>query len=123
MAKGAKRTQRLAKQREPQLVEGPRNLLVLRGPTSSEILNDAMKDLAALKKPNVKALTRKNDVRPFEDASSLEFLATKNDCAAFLVTSHSKKRPHNLVLVRATCLTGPRGHHGHRTRGSALRRV
>ncbi len=52
-----------------------------------------------LKKPDVRQLTRNNDVRPFEDPSSLEFLAEKNECAAFLYCSHSKKRPNNLVLV------------------------
>ena len=101
MVKGAKRAQREAAKRAPALVEGPRNLLLLKGPASSEIVNDVMRDLSLLKKPAVKALTRKNDIRPFEDASSLEFLADKNDCSAFLLVSHTKKRPHNLVLVSA----------------------
>ena len=99
MGKGLKRAARIAAKREPQLVEGSKCLLLLKGPSSSEILNEAMKDLAALKKPDIRSLSRKNDIRPFEDASSLEFLATKNDCAAFLMTSHSKKRPHSLILV------------------------
>ena len=41
-----------------------------------------------------------NEVLPFEDANSLEFLASKNDCSLFALGSHSKKRPHNLVLGR-----------------------
>jgi ribosome production factor 2 len=53
-----------------------------------------------LKMPEAKRLTRKNDIRPFEDATSLEFLCEKNECAAFLYHSHNKKRPHNLVLGR-----------------------
>ncbi len=48
----------------------------------------------------MRQLSRKNDIRPFEDASSLEFLCEKNECAAFLYTSSNKKRPHNLVLGR-----------------------
>lgn len=55
---------------------------------------------ALLKKPELKQLTRKNEIRPFEDAASLEFLCEKNECAAFLYSSHNKKRPNNLVLVR-----------------------
>jgi hypothetical protein len=55
-----------------------------------------------LKKPEVKQLSRKNDIRPFEDTSSLEFLCERNECAAFIYATHNKKRPHNLVLVRRT---------------------
>lgn len=91
---------RRAREREPKLVEGPKQLLVLKGPTSSQIVNDVMKDLRQIKAPDVKGLSRKNDIRPFEEASSLEFLCDKNECAAFLYGSHSKKRPHNVVLGR-----------------------
>jgi ribosome production factor 2 len=45
-------------------------------------------------------LSRKNEIRPFEDTSSLEFLMDKNECALFCFASHSKKRPHNLILGR-----------------------
>ena len=91
---------RRARSKEAKLVEGPKQLLALKGPASSAILNEVLTDLIMLKKPDAKALTRKNDIRPFEDASSLEFLCDKNECSAFLYASHSKKRPHNLVLVR-----------------------
>ena len=87
------------RKRESQLIEGGKNLLVLRGTTSSETIAGVATDLAMLKKPNVRLLTRKNDIHPMEDASSLEFLLQKNDCSAFLFSSHSKKRPDNLVLV------------------------
>lgn len=52
-------------------------------------------------------LNRKNDIRPFEDVTSLEFLLDKNDCALFAVGTHNKKRPLNLVMVRA-CTTSVR---------------
>ena len=48
-------------------------------------------------------LTRKNDkVRPFEPGgeTELEHLAQRADAGLFLLDSHSKKRPHNLVLGR-----------------------
>lgn len=46
--------------------------------------------------------TRKNEVRPFEPGgeASLEFYAQRSDCALVALGSHSKKRPHNLVLAR-----------------------
>ena len=52
-----------------------------------------------LLKPNAKMLSRKNEIRPFEDATSLEFLMDKNDCALFAFGNHSKKRPQNLIMV------------------------
>jgi hypothetical protein len=95
----SKRIARILAKREPQLAEPPRGLLALRGSNTSETGTAALRDLVALKKPHAKVLSRKNLVRPFEDATSIEFLAEKNDCAAFVYASNSKKRPDNLVLV------------------------
>ena len=43
---------------------------------------------------------RHNAVHPFEDAVPLELLCGKNDASLFAFGTHSKKRPHNLVLGR-----------------------
>lgn len=94
------RAVRAMRKREPKLIEGDRKLLGIRGPATSQIGVDAMKDLVTLKKPDAKLLSRKNDIRPLEDATSIEFLAERNDCSAYVYTSHNKKRPHNLVLGR-----------------------
>ena len=53
-----------------------------------------------LKNPHCKKLSRKNDIRPFEDMESLTFLTEKNDCSLFAFANHSKKRPNNLTLGR-----------------------
>lgn len=63
-------------------------------------MNDVLLDLALLSKPNVKLMQRKNDILPFEDANSLEFLGTKNKCSVFGLVSNTKKRPNNLIMVR-----------------------
>jgi len=97
--KGA-RGLRAQKRREPQLVEGKRRTLALRGPNTSAVSGSALADLIKLLKPDVKALSRSNPILPFEEASSLEFLCEKNECSAFVYASHNKKRPHNLVLGR-----------------------
>ena len=59
-----------------------------------------MSDIALLLKPYNKNFNRKNEVLPFEDPNSLEFLCEKNDCSTFLLGTHSKKRPDNIVVGR-----------------------
>ncbi|KAG8892970.1 rRNA-binding ribosome biosynthesis protein rpf2, partial [Tulasnella sp. 403] len=54
----------------------------------------------ALKKPHSIPFSKKNEVRPFEDATSLEFWAKKNDASLFVVASNTKKRPNGLTFVR-----------------------
>ena len=54
----------------------------------------------ALKRPNAISFSKKNAVRPFEDASSLEFWAQKNDASMFIVGQSTKKRPHGMTFVR-----------------------
>lgn len=81
------------------LIERSKKILFLKGRHTSQSINDIMKDLVIISKPNNKTLTRKNDILPFEDPNSLEFLGPKNDCGMFALFSHSKKRPNNLVLV------------------------
>lgn len=77
-----------------------KRVLLLKGKSSSQIMNDVLLDMTMLTKPNNKALNRNNDILPFEDVNSLEFLGEKNKCAMFTLVSHTKKRPNNLVMVR-----------------------
>ena len=72
----------------PQLIEGDRSLLGLRGPAASAVAIAAMRYLVSLKRTDGRMLVRKNDIRPFEDASSLEFLLERNRCSSFVMASH-----------------------------------
>lgn len=54
----------------------------------------------ALKRPNAISFSKKNVVRPFEDASSLEFWSKKNDASMFVLGQSTKKRPNGLTFVR-----------------------
>jgi hypothetical protein len=95
------RAQRIAKKKAPKAVENTKQAIFLRGSKTSELVGDVMKDLFGLRKPHGVMMQRKNDnMHPFDDAASLEFLAGKNDCSIFCVANHSKKRPHNLVVGR-----------------------
>lgn len=46
-------------------------------------------------------LTQKNDILPFEDTVQIEKLLQKHDSSLFFFSSHTKKRPNNLVLGKS----------------------
>jgi len=94
------RTKRALAEKAPKLVENTKQCLLLKGPKSSNIVQSVLKDIHSLKKPDSKLFQKKNLTRPFEDPGSVEFLGKQNDCSLFAYVSHSKKRPHNLVLGR-----------------------
>jgi ribosome production factor 2 len=54
----------------------------------------------ALKRPDVISFSKKNNIHPFEDPSSLEFWAEKNDASLFVIGQSTKKRPNGLVFAR-----------------------
>jgi ribosome production factor 2 len=97
--KRSARGERILKKQGPLLVENDKKVLVIKGHKTSAIINDLLKDLAKLFKPLSKVLSKKNDILPFEDINSLEFLSQKNDCSLFTLGSHTKKRPNNLIIV------------------------
>jgi len=94
------RTKRFLENKGPQIVENPKSTLFLKYTSTSEILNLVLADIHSLKRPLATKFSKKNDIHPFEDASSLEFFSEKNDTSLMLYGSHSKKRPHCLTLVR-----------------------
>ena len=96
------KTQRYLKTTEPQLKEGGKRCLLLKGTRCSQAMGIVLKDMRAMLAPNAKLLTKKNAVVAFETdgQSSLEFLSTKNDCSLFAIASTNKKRPNNLVFGR-----------------------
>lgn len=81
-------------------MENAKTCLFLRGTSCSQRVQDALGDLHALRQPLAKKFTKKNAVRPFEDASSLEFFSDKNDASLLVFGCSQKKRPHALTFVR-----------------------
>ncbi|XP_014369568.1 ribosome production factor 2 homolog [Papilio machaon] len=86
--------------KEPKPVEGPKQCIFLQGRNPSDKTRKLLKDVYELKKPDAAFLSRKNDFVPFEDASLIEKMCYKKEAALFGVGSHSKKRPHNIILGR-----------------------
>eukprot|EP00164_Ancoracysta_twista_P002372 GFYU01003142.1.p1 GENE.GFYU01003142.1~~GFYU01003142.1.p1 ORF type:complete len:304 (-),score=88.45 GFYU01003142.1:55-966(-) len=95
-----RRGKKFLENRAPKVVENPKSALILKGANTSEVVTAALKDLYLLKKPLAVKFQRKNQVRPFEDETSLEFFSQKSDCSLFVFGSHQKKRPNNLVFGR-----------------------
>ncbi|GMI04596.1 hypothetical protein TrRE_jg3789 [Triparma retinervis] len=91
---------RYLKSVEAQIHEGAKAALLLKGTRCSEVMGNVLKDLRAMKAPDAKLLTKKNEINLFQDATSIEFLCTKNDTSVFALASHNKKRPNNLILGR-----------------------
>ena len=97
------KAKRAVEKRLPRTVETLKKALLLHGGKTSAVVKAFLTDVGSLKKGESLKLSRSNDtVRPFETGgeASLEFLARKADTSLFLLGSHSKKRPHNLVLGR-----------------------
>lgn len=88
--------------RLPKIIETPKQLLALKGHSTSNIVSAILSDLHILKKPYCKKLQRKNEILPFEAGGEahLENLSRLNDCSLFALVNHTKKRPHNLILGR-----------------------
>jgi len=95
-----KRGERFLLNREPKVVENVKSAMFVKGPKTSEVVNKVLHDLFMLKKPDAVMLKKHNRKRPFEDESEVNFLSEKNDCSLFAFGTHSKKRPHNLIIGR-----------------------
>jgi len=94
------RVKRVLEKREPKIFENDKTAMFIKGGQTSEVVSQTLKELAILKKPLSNIFHRRNIMRPFDDQTSIEFFAKKTDSSLFVFGSHSKKRPHNLVIGR-----------------------
>lgn len=92
--------------RAPKLVENPKRSILMKGKKSSELLNTLMRELHAMRGNDMSQLLMRkaHDICPMDDISMIERTSTKYDASLFVVGSHQKKRPHNLVMGR--CFDG-----------------
>ena len=96
---------RQEERRAPKLIENDKHVLIFKGPSSSEIINNFFLDVYQLKKPCSHKLQRFNEIKPFDGTGTngidgVRFLCDKQDTSLFLTCSHNKKRPNNVVLGR-----------------------
>jgi hypothetical protein len=82
-------------------VEDRKRTLLLHGPKCPLPLHSVLKTFYTLTKPHSVLLNKKNEnIHPFENVESLEFLATKNECGLVVWGSSSKKRPNAVTILR-----------------------
>jgi len=89
--------------REPKIHENVKTGMFIKGHKTSQLVNDVLRDLCSLKKPNAQKYNKKKKNKttgPFEDETTIEFFATKCDASLFMYGLHTKKRPHNLIIGR-----------------------
>lgn len=94
------RGKRFLENRGSKLVENTKSAIFIRGSNANNTVLKAMKNLCSLKRPHSVFFNKKNEMKPFEDQTALEFMTQKNDASHFVLGTHSKKRPNNLVIGR-----------------------
>lgn len=94
------RGKRFLQNRESKLIENTKTAIFIRGSSANNIIVNAMKNMCSLKRPEAVFFNKKNEMKPFEDQTSLEFMTQKSDASHFVFGSNSKKRPNNLVFGR-----------------------
>jgi ribosome production factor 2 len=94
------RGKRALKARQPQIVERTKKVLLMRGHATNGAVHTLLGDFKVLLAPHVHAFTRNNDIKPFEDYTQVERFVEQFSCGMFLLGSHTKKRPLNLVIGR-----------------------
>ncbi len=87
-------------EKDSKWIENGKQVVFLKASKTSQIIVDCMAELYALKMPMCIKFHKRNDIRPFEDSASLEFLSQKTDASLLVLASHSKKRPHQFCFVR-----------------------
>jgi ribosome production factor 2 len=98
------RGKRVLQRRDPQLLEGAKQAVFVRGTTTSQLGTACLQALYALKKQHSVMLSKRNDLHPFDygkNEPAVEFLMQRNDASLMCLHTHSKKRPHTLTFVRS----------------------
>lgn len=97
------KAKRILEAREPQLHEGPKRCIMVRGNKSSAVQVEFMRDLCIMRgfdEANKIYLRKTVEIHPFEEIGPLEQRCVKNDCSLFVVSTNQKKRPENMVFGR-----------------------
>ena len=86
--------------KESKKIENGKQVVFMKASKTSQIIIDCMAELYNMKVPLGIKFVKRNDIRPFEDSASVEFISQKSDASLMVLASHSKKRPHQFCFVR-----------------------
>lgn len=95
-----KRGKRFLENRESKVIENNKLSMFIKGGRTSETITKSLKQFYMLKRPHSLMLSKKNILRPFDDAKPLEYLSEKNDASLIMFGCSSKKRPNSLIMAR-----------------------
>jgi ribosome production factor 2 len=89
--------------RAPQIIEGPKKSIFMRGKKTSQKVLDLMRDLHLQRGSSDLSklfLRTSYDIHPFDDIGAIEQQANKQGSHLFACGTHQKKRPDNLIFGR-----------------------
>ena len=88
---------RALKRKEPVEEEGAKTAIFCKATTSSQVVNELQKDLFSLKKPDAKMFGKKNEIHPFEDYKTFEFLCKFSLCLGLSEVSERVHLPISII--------------------------
>lgn len=93
---------KIIESREAKISENAKKSILVKGNKTSAMITELIKDLHTLRGSDASKLfmRKSHDIHPFEDIGTLEQMANKSDCSLFVLGSHQKKRPDNLIFGR-----------------------
>lgn len=96
------KVKKILERKESILQNDPKHTLFMKGNKCSQVVTNSMRELHKMRDMFISKclLQKKNNIQPFEDASSIEFIADKNDAGFVCFGSHNKKRPNNMIIHR-----------------------
>jgi ribosome production factor 2 len=93
---------KILESRESKTVENNKSSILVKGNKTSLMITELIKDLHTLRGTDMSKLfmRKSHDIHPFEDIGMIEQMAVKQDSSLFVLGSHQKKRPDNLIFGR-----------------------
>ncbi|KAG2383657.1 hypothetical protein C9374_004328 [Naegleria lovaniensis] len=99
--KAKRKATKLLEERKPKVIEDPKKSLILSGRKVNKELKTLLQDLHRLRSPFSTNFTQQlHDLLPFEEVQPLEKYVKSEDTSLFLIGSHTKKRPNNIIMGR-----------------------
>jgi len=93
---------KIMESKEAKLIEDLKKSIIMKGMKTSQTVMDLMKDLHLQRGTDLSKLFLRTgkDLHPFDDIGPIEQMANKQGSALFVLGTHQKKRPDNIIFGR-----------------------